>query len=209
MEDWEEDDDLGRSIQVEEIVPFMEAFPFSEYDIVVQKKLETSTRAEVSKILLDNINHFVDGKTPVNFLFLEGDNQLMITFQSRDLEEIARESKDINKFDTLRKHLDVALSTDDIESKIKIIKISRKFIGSGLPSLLLNESVITVLSELLELNEIRLSQNQIVALSKYSYTKFCKESATPNQLEIVRTYLNFHLHYAKIILGIIISSKIF
>jgi lipopolysaccharide biosynthesis glycosyltransferase len=209
MEDWEEDDDLGRSIQVEEIVPFMEAFPFNEYDIIVQKKIEKTRRAEVSKILLDNIEHFTENKTPIDFLFLEGDNQLMITFQSKDLEEIAQESKTITKFDALRKHLDTVLISDDIEAKLKIIKISRKFIGSGLPSLLLNESVITVLSELLELNEIRLSQNQIIALSKYSYTKFCKESATPNQLEIVRTYLNFHLHYAKIILGIIISSKIF
>lgn len=208
MEDWEEDE-LDKFILVEEVVPFMEAFPFNEYDIIVKSPEPVKKRTDVSQILLDTIGDFTETKVPIDFLFLEGDNQLMITFQSKDLEEIAKESTGIIKFDLLRKYLDKALESTDIEYKIKIIKLSRKFIQTNLPSLLLNESVITVLSELLELNEIRLSQNQIIALSKYSYTKFVKESATPNQLEIVRTYLNFHLHYSKIILGIIISSKIF
>jgi hypothetical protein len=101
------------------------------------------------------------------------------------------------------------LETVDLVKKIKCVQASKKFLKS-----LLNENITQprfefFLTEILNLNEATLEGELIFELQRLKPKRILTEKLTDLELDSIFSYLNFQLHYCKILLGIVIATKIY
>lgn len=94
-------------------------------------------------------------------------------------------------------------------TKVKAIKLSRKFTKSincdNITGLDFNELLI----EFTRLHETVLSSKIKLGLQKLSEASLKSTEFSERQFKAVESFLNFQIHYAKILLGIIIAAKIY
>ena len=189
-------------------LPFMEEFPFSDYEITMIEKGENFISLGVSPIL---VNAFGENGTIdiINFYYIEDESNVSISIPRYDIEWIAKEASRVKKVDALRKTLDDALIEPSLLAKVKAIKLSRKFTKSidcdNITGLDVNE----LLLEFTKLHETVLSSKIKLGLQKLSEASLKSTEFSEKQFKAVESFLNFQIHYAKILLGIIIAAKIY
>jgi hypothetical protein len=208
MDDRDQDESVDRTSELTTVLPFMTEFPFRDYDIRMVEKGEDFIKLGVAPIL---IKEFGDtGKIQsLNFHYMEDGSDISISLYLGDVEWIAEESVYIKKIDAIRKTLDVALTGDDLILKTKAIKAGRKF------SKLLNCNTVTginfneLLSDFLVIFETVLNSRLKLGLYKLSEATLKSTEFSEKQFKAVRAFLNFQIHYIKILLGIVIAAKIY
>ena len=145
----------------------------------------------------------------INFYYIEDESNVSISIPRYDIEWIAQESSRVKKLDALRKTLDDALIDSNMITKVKAIKLSRKFTKSincdNITGLDFNELLI----EFTRLHETVLSSKIKLGLQKLSEASLKSTEFSERQFKAVESFLNFQIHYAKILLGIIIAAKIY
>jgi hypothetical protein len=208
MADRDQEVSRDKTSELRTELPFMEEFPFSDYEITMIERGETFISLGVSPIL---VNAFGENGTIdiINFQYIEDDSKVAISLPKYDVEFIADESTRIKKIDSLRKTLDDALIESNILTKVKAIKVSRKFTKSikcdNITGLDFNE----LLLEFTKLHETVLSSKVKLGLQKLSEASLKSTEFSERQFKAVEAFLNFQIHYAKILLGIIIAAKIY
>lgn len=208
MDDRDRDEPVDTTSELLNVLPFMAEFPFGEYDIRMVERGDDFIRLGVSPIL---VKEFGDtGKIQsLNFYYIEEGSDISISLYAGDVEWIAEESIHVKKLDALCKVLDDAMSSDDLILKTKAIKTGRKF------SKLLNCDAVTgidfhdLISDFLAIYDTNLNSKIKLGLQKLSEATLKSTEFSERQFKAVKAFLNFQIHYIKILLGIVIAAKIY
>jgi hypothetical protein len=206
MEEEEEFDDFN-SAELYELVPFLEAFPFSEYDIVLEKDKFDPAKMGVSPIILKEVSGL---ETPemINFYFKDGDTQAMVTLYINDMFHLQSISNEVTSLNSVNVDLANAIESRNLQDKVKSIKgnlefverLGFNFVGSGIFA--------TLLDDLLDLHAIDLPirlRNSVRNLS----AKINENRFSESELKVVISYYNFLLNHIRILLGVVIAAKIY
>ena len=144
----------------------------------------------------------------VDFYYSEGDSSVSISLRKDDVEWLASQSGKIKKLNAPREKLDYALASVKIADKMKTIRDSKKFFNSFDEFSLHDFDFNATLFEFLEIYDVSLESRVKFALNNLNIKSFEKFELTEKQQQAVCGFLNFQLHYVKIILGVIIAAKI-
>jgi hypothetical protein len=208
MDDRDQDGTVDKTSELKTVLPFMAEFPFGDYDIQLVEKGEDFIQLGVSPILVKEFGD--NGKIQrLNFYYVEDGSDISISLYAGDVVWIAEEAAHIKKVDALRKTLDTALSGDDLLLKVKAIKAGRKF------AKLLNCDTVTdidfngLILDFLSIYETSLTSRLKLSLQKLSEATLKSTEFSEKQFKAVRAFLNFQIHYIKVLLGIVIAAKIY
>ena len=206
----EHDDDKVRDKTHELIskLPFISEFPFKEYDIRLTETGDDFIKLGISPML---VNEFGDNGVieHLNFDYSEDESNISISIGRYDIEWIAEQSEKVKKLDTTRKVLDLGISSWDLIDKIKAIKAGRKFIKLIDCENIALMDFSELLSEFLLMYETALISKTKVGLQKLSEATIKSTEFSERQFKAVSAFLNFQIHYMKILLGIVIAIKIY
>jgi len=175
---------------------FLNSFPFEEYEITSGKELELPD---------GEINEYKNDL--YNFTYSIPQSEVTISFHEDDMRFLNEKSNDIQELDSFRKNIDVGLKSNDIKFKFKCIKKNRKFLKRiGSPATKL-DTFNDVLNGIQEMNGAKLSDKLIKKIINLN-EKMDLSELTIGEEKSIFSYLNFQLHHVKIMLGVIIASKI-
>ncbi len=180
-----------------ELFPFLKSFPFDQY--IISGGKERGDEENEEKNLFDD--------ELFNFKYMYRDKDITISFYDTDILFLNEISKDIKSLDSTRKSLDKGLNSDNILVKFTSIKKAKVFLKKVKSPAENISTFQTVLNGLQEINEVELSDNIVNKIDKLDKT-LKDEKLKVNELITIDSYLDFQLHHAKIMLGIIIASKI-
>lgn len=174
--------------------PFLQSFPFEEYKLSEGKDSDHHQEVFKKEDLYD-------------FQYRAADKDVTISFYKEDIEFLNMISENVKKLDSLRENIDEGLKSSNMLVKFKSIEKSKAFLKKvNSPA----EDVTTfrsVLDGLQEINEVSLSEGIIKKINRLD-KKLVDFDFTVNELMAVHAYLDFQLHHVKIMLGVVIASKI-
>jgi hypothetical protein len=191
-----------------EEIPFMSEFPFDDYEMTIEDLSLPLDQLGIAPILLSEIGDPNVIKR-VDFYYDEGNSSVSISLRKDDIEWLASESGNVRKFDELRKELDVSLKSKNLIDKIKSIRIGRKFLKNFPDPTLYEVDFNMTLSEFLELYEVSLDSKTKLILQNLNAKGIISIEFSEKQYRAVMAFLNFQLHYVKIILGVTIAARIY
>ncbi len=208
MGDQYQEGSIDKTADLLTTLPFMVEFPFGEYKISMIERGEDFIKLGISPILVEEFGDTGKIKN-LNFYYTDGDSDVLISMYVEDIEWISQESVKVKKIDALNKALETALRSNDLLIKIKAIKESRKF------SKILNCDYSTrhdlsdILNDFLKIHNTVLQSKIKLGLQKLSEAMLKSTEFSEKQFNAVSAFLNFQIHYVKILLGIVIASKIY
>lgn len=192
---------------VYECVPFLLSFPFDTYEMSLEIVGVDSAELGVSPILIEKLGTFGTEEL-VKFTYGNRKEKIILSIHVEDILDIEDNSDYVKQLDEPFKYLSQAISSDSITEKITAIKKSKKFLNilrleniSELPLAMALESMSL-------LNEIEVSDTLRTTLYSLSAKKLEVVKATKKEKKLIFDFLDFQLHYALIILGIVIAVKI-
>lgn len=208
MEELDDDTPKDITYKLTEALPFMSVFPFGDYDIMMEEKGSDYLKLGISPLLINEIG--VTGKTEgVSFYYYDEDSRVSISIGKEDIEWIARNAEHVKKFDALRKSLDAALKSESIIDKAKSIKLGKKLVKELDCEYLMEIDFTQILKEFLNLEDVTVSSKIKLGLQKLSEATLKAAEFSEKQFSAITAFLNFQIHYCRIILGVVIASKIY
>lgn len=204
------EEELEKYPEICDSLPFMHAFPFKEYTIALQQSQEKSAQdLGINPIIAKSFGEIEPSKR-VHFSYEEGDATLLVSFYLDDLKYIENNYRKIKKLDSVLKDLNDGMATNSIEEKIQAIKKGKAFVRLLKSDILNSPQFEGILLDICEILEISLATNVMLDLHKLNVKGvLTTEEFTKKERGAIAAYLNFQLHYAKIILGIVIAAKIY
>jgi hypothetical protein len=195
------------TLELYKIFPFLDSFPFEDYAISLEKDTFNPQALGIDPMIVNNVSG-LEMPDVINFFYVESDSKIMISFYTNDISYLKEKSVEIKSLDSIRKNIDTGLQSLSIIDKIDSIKKSTKFIKLLNSGLIASVSFNEVFLDMLKIDNIELSNKTIISLQNMSST-VKEENFTDAELQVIRTFYNFRLHYVKILLGVIISAKIY
>jgi len=203
-----ESEPLDKTSELYVVFPFMEAFPFEDYELTLEMEGTDPADIGVAPILIQILGTF-GTDTTLNFSYLEKETSITISLYQEDVYFISEEAATISKLNLIREQLDSGLASDDLELKIEQIKKGRKFVGLLGSDNLSGVDYNMILADIIAMNEASLTSTQMHGLLKLNYKKMTDLDPKGKELNAIVAYLNFQLHYSRTILGIVIATKIY
>jgi hypothetical protein len=199
--------DQEKTVDVFEAIPFLRSFPFDEYEIEMSVDGVDIADLGISPILIDALGTF-GTEQYVRFYYDHLGSKTMVSIHADDVFDIQQEAQGVQKLDEIFKQLKEAITLNDIRKKVSLVKKSKKFIEEiGVEAVILI-SFTEVLIALAEAEGVELGQELSSALLGLTAKSIIENAKTANDKRLTISYLDFHLHYAMIILGIVIAAKI-
>lgn len=203
MQELPEENLTGQS-DLFELFPFMQSFPFGDYDMQLEKS--TDYNMGLDPVIISAAGGFVKPEF-VNFFYFGKYTKIALSFYTFDIQFIYESAVKIKRMDAVREALDNGLESDDIMVKIDTIKKGERFIRKLGSSLAAGNAFDKVLDEFLAADELDVDPKLLKKIKSRSKTLDVTE--LDEDLEsIVRSFYNIHLHHMKILLGIVIAAKI-
>ena len=205
MQEYHEDDLTGL-IDVLETFPFLQSFPFGEYTITLEKGESYTDMAGIDPVVISEAGGMVAPEF-VNFYHVSKDTKIALTFYTYDINFIHESANKIKKLDSVREVLDLGISSNDILTKIDCIKKGERFLKKIGSSLIAGRAFDSTLDQFLVEGKHVMSKADLTKIKKVSRTlesdRFHEEVK-----DIIVSFYNIHLHHVKILLGVVIASKI-
>lgn len=198
-------DEHENELELFEALPFMESFPFDEYEVIMET--EGTDVSGISEILTDALGTFGISEK-INFYYNEDSIKLLVSFSLDNIYDISDNSSNVVQLSPVRKYLDSALTTADVEEKLIAVRKSNKFIAKLKIDPLYVPPFESILYDMLIFTEVTLSTMQILGIMQLNYDKIFSLGISEKETKVLIYFLNFRLHYARIILGIVIATKI-
>jgi hypothetical protein len=199
--------DQEKTIDVFEAIPFLRSFPFDEYEIEMSVDGVDVADLGISPILIDALGTF-GTEQYVRFYYDHLGSKTMVSIHADDVFDIQQEAQGVQKLDEIFKQLKEAITLNDIRKKVSLVKKSKKFIEQIDVEAVILISFTEVLIALAEAEGVELGQELSSALLGLTAKSIIENAKTANDTRLTISYLDFHLHYAMIILGIVIAAKI-
>tara|TARA_R110000868_G_scaffold110719_5_gene299653 strand:+ start:3031 stop:3591 length:561 start_codon:yes stop_codon:yes gene_type:complete len=177
---------------------FLKSFPFDEYEMTCGEEAissETGLDIEPEKSML------------YNFTYPVPQSEVTISFYEEDICFLYEISSNISILDSVRKHIDLGLKSESILYKMKCIKKTRPFLNKIETPSNTKDLFVSVLEGIQRINTINLPDTMLKDTIKLK-EGIDLDSMRSGEERIISSYLNFQLHHAKIMLGIVIASKI-
>lgn len=200
--------DFDNLIQVYETFPFLESFPFEEYNIRIEEAKDFGVELDPkNKILyegeLEPIQHLI------HFTYSCDNSDVTISFYIEDIDFLNDRADKIIKLDSIRKIIDVGLNNIDIVLKMKAIKKLGTFMKKvGTTDVLKKDAFSSVLKSIQSMSGMKIPRKISTGVVRLDEKINIKELKVDEE-KCIMLYLDFQLHHAKIILGTIIASKIY
>lgn len=188
-------------------LPFIESFPFDEYDISLEKIDVIDATHGISPILVKEFEPFESNNT-ICFQYFEMDANHTVTFSEDDVLDISESSDLIEILSPVRKYLKMAIDSVELREKVQAIRKSKKFIQQLDLEYLLQVEFGEILGAILEIYGGSLTSQEKLAIIRLNLKKIDEHIISDQNHKIAKAFLNFQLHYAMIILGIVIATKI-
>ena len=188
-------------------LPFIESFPFDEYEISLEKIDAIDATQGISPILVKEFGPFESNNT-VSFQYFEMGANHTVTFSEDDVLDISESSDLIETLSPVREYLKAAIDSTDLREKVQAIRKSRKFIKQLDLEYLLQVEFVDILGAVLEIYDGKLTSQEKSAITRLNLKKMDECIKSDQSHKIAKAFLNFQLHYAMIILGIVIATKI-
>jgi hypothetical protein len=188
-----------------DMFPFLTSFPFSEYTITLDK-LVPKKEIEIDPMVAHAAGD-VGNLDFINFTNTEEDGDIIFSFYTFDIEFITSMSKKVRKLDSVREQLDSGLNSDLLSAKAESIKSGEKFIKKIGPSLLASTAFDPIVDGMINANELEVDPVLVKQIKKI---KVIDETGLSNEVyDIISSFYDLHIHHIKILLGIVISHKIY
>ena len=173
--------------------PFLKSFPFDEYTLSSGKDADYHEELDKDEL--------------IDFTYKAMDKDITISFFNEDMEFLDIISEKVTSLDSLREDIDNALKSDEMLDKFEGIKKVKPFLKKVKSPAVDVSSFTTVLKGLQEINEVEFSEGIVNKINKLD-KKLIDFKFNVNEIKAIHSYLDFQLHHAKIMLGVIIASKI-
>jgi hypothetical protein len=208
MEELEHENHIDKTSDLFSALPFMTAFPFDDYSITLEEKGRDYMQLGISPLLIDAIGD--TGTTEsVSFYYYDEESKVAISISRDDIEWISEEAERIKKMDSIRLTLEEAISGEDLVKKSKAIKLGKKFTKNlGCDHMLMLDFG-DILNEFLSIYDTVLTYKVKLGLQKLSEATLKANVYSEKQFSAISSFLNFQLHYCRIILGVVIAAKIY
>jgi len=185
--------------------PFMKNFPFgNEFSMEVAEP-------QVMAMMFDEEFSTAKRSNPslINFTNTGSPSKMVISMYPGELEWIGDVADSVKNLDTIAKRIDKGLKAKDIFLKRDIVMESDLWLNGikDRSATLSKETFNDVIQSLLEGKSLDEAVSVINAVNKL-YTKKGVVKISKENLNVIFTYFHFRLVYAKLILGIVIASKI-
>lgn len=185
--------------------PFMKNFPFgNEFSMEVAEP-------QVMAMMFDEEFSTAKRSNPslINFTNTGSPSKMVISMYPGELEWIGDVADSVKNLDTIAKRIDKGLKAKDIFLKRDIVMESDLWLNEikDRSATLSKETFNDVIQSLLEGKSLDEAVSVINAVNKL-YTKKGVVKISKENLNVIFTYFHFRLVYAKLILGIVIASKI-
>ena len=186
------------------LFPFLSSFPFQEYTISVEKSSKDDI--EVDPMIAKEAST-ISNLDFINFTCKHGDSDICFSFYTFDIEYICSISRKVRKLDSIREKLDIGISSNELDCKLKTIREGEKFIKKLGHSLLAGKSFDVILDEMLKLREASVKQSVLDKIKLFKDVDY--SSIDYLAIDCILDYYDLHLHHIKILLGIVIATKIY
>jgi hypothetical protein len=204
QEDHEEH--LTEEPEVFEAYPFLQSFPFNEYTMLLDKDEDFATSAGIDPVIISAAGGFVKPEY-INFQYHGKYTKIMLSFYTYDITYVSDQADRIKKLDSVRELLDNGLKSRVLLEKIDSIKKGEKFLKKLGSSLSVGKAFDGVLDQFLLANDKELSKVELRKIK--SMFKTIDEDAYDDDVkDIIKSFYNIHLHHIKILLGVVIATKI-
>jgi hypothetical protein len=206
MQEYSEDDLQGKSRLYKEF-PFMQAFPFDDYEITLEQEEDFATLAGIDPVVISEAGTFV---TPefVNFYYTSDGTRISLSFYTYDIRYILENCKSIKKIDEVRFNLDSGLVSDSLIEKILSIRSGEKFLKKLGSSLIVGRSFDSLLDDMLKDKDHNLTKTELNKI-KAKYRTISEDSYSDDIKASIGSFYDIHIHHIKILLGVVIASKIY
>lgn len=185
--------------------PFMKNFPFGD-----EFAMEVASPPVMAMMFDEDFSTFKKSNPNlINFTHIGSPSTMVISMYSDELEWIGNVADSIRSLDKIAKRLDKGLKTRDIFLKRDIAMEAEAWLHQikDRSASLSKETFNEVIQSLLGGKPLAEAVSVINSVNKM-YTKKGVISVSKENLNIIFTYFHFKLVYAKLILGIVIASKI-
>ncbi len=188
-------------------VPFLLSFPFDTYEMSLEVVGVDSAELGVSPILIEKLGTFGTEEL-IKFTYGNSKERIILSIHVEDILDIEENSSYVKQLDEPFKYLKGAILSDSIGEKISAIKKSKKFINSLRLENISELPLEMALESMSLLNETSVTVDLKAVLYSLSIKKIEAFKATKKEKKMIFDFLDFQLHYAMIILGIVIAVKI-
>lgn len=193
-------------IMINRAYPFMQNFPFNEsFEITLTQPTSSIIMMLDDDFEVPNLNF----KQTLNFKYIKDKLITVVSINHDELLWISETGENIQELDTISKKIDAGLETLDlfekrdcsIEAEDWLTQISDS--ENSLSRETFNEAIIALVGNR-RMQDIVSLINTINKL----YTRKGLVKISKNDRDLILTYFHFKLVYAKLLLGIVIASKI-
>jgi hypothetical protein len=188
--------------------PFLANFPFSEFSLEVGEMpiAHKSPSFEEDEFSEHKPNRY---SSPIIKFVYEKDSRFSINIHEKDLLWIYTRSDQVNELDIVSQILNAGLESSNLLEKRDATEIADDWIKkiSDSKTMLAYSTFSEVLSALIGDRQIKDTVQLINSINKLANKKGLVQ-LNRNEYGIIDAYYNFRLIYTRLILGIVIASKI-
>jgi hypothetical protein len=187
--------------------PFLANFPFSEFSLEVGEMPAAPVRMQPEEEMVDSkMSRY---SSPIIKFIYEKDSRFSINIHEKDLLWIETRAEQVIELDIVSRILTAGLESTNLLEKRDATEIADDWIKkiSDNKIMLAYSTFSDVLSALIGDRQIKDTVQLINSINKLANKKGLVK-LNRNEYGIIEAYYNFRLIYTRLILGIVIASKI-
>jgi hypothetical protein len=187
--------------------PFLANFPFSEFSLEVGEMPAAPVRMQPEEEMVDSkMSRYT---SPIIKFIYEKDSRFSINIHEKDLLWIETRAEQVTELDIVSQILTAGLESTNLLEKRDATEIADDWIKkiSDNKTMLAYSTFSDVLSALIGDRQIKDTVQLINSINQLANKKGLVK-LNRNEYGIIEAYYNFRLIYTRLILGIVIASKI-
>jgi hypothetical protein len=187
--------------------PFLANFPFSEFSLEVGEMPAAPVRMQPEEEMVDSkMSRY---SSPIIKFIYEKDSRFSINIHEKDLLWIETRAEQVTELDIVSQILTAGLESTNLLEKRDATEIADDWIKkiSDNKTMLAYSTFSDVLSALIGDRQIKDTVQLINSINQLANKKGLVK-LNRNEYGIIEAYYNFRLIYTRLILGIVIASKI-
>jgi hypothetical protein len=161
----------------------------------------------LSTNITSNIRNYVSPEF-INFSYLDKYTDVTVSFYVDDIDYIFESSSKIKKFDDVRRQIETAIKSDNMEEKLNALRIGEKLIKLIDQKIAASVIFNKILEHILNTSNVKISKDLMKKIKTKSRI-ILEMDLEQKTYDIINIFFNMHLNHIMIIIGIIIAAKLY